>query len=71
LFIEIIKAPMEWSTTHDVLLCHEMLAVNPFSAKHKTTQCAKTWETLATNLEQLKSPRLLNSTMHAWLVWIA
>ena len=48
---------MEWSTTHDVLLCREMLAVNPFSAKRKTTQPAKMWETVAKNLEDIDTPK--------------
>ena len=56
-FVFRIKGPMEWSTTHDVLLCREMLAVNPFSAKRKTTQRAKMWETVANNLEDIDTPK--------------
>ena len=48
---------MEWSTTNDVLLYREMLAVNPFSAKRKTTQRAKMWETVAKNLEDIDTPK--------------
>ena len=40
------KAPLEWSETHDVLLCREMLAVNPFKAKREMTQRRKMWETI-------------------------
>ena len=42
---------MEWSEAHDVLLCREILALNPFKAKRKTTQRSKMWETIAQNLE--------------------
>ena len=35
---------MDWA--HDILLCLEMLAINPFSAKWKTIQRTKIWETV-------------------------
>lgn len=47
---------MEWSEAHDVLLCREMLALNPFKAKRKTTQRSKMWETIAQNLELIDQP---------------
>ena len=56
-FVCRIKAPMEWSTVHDVLLCREMLATNPFQAKRKTTQRAKMWETIAQHLEEIDEPK--------------
>ena len=52
-FISRTKAPMEWSEAHDVFLCREMLAVNPFKAKRKTTQRTKMWETLFNILNRL------------------
>ena len=48
--------PMEWTTAHDVLLCREMLAINPFKAKRKTIQRTKMWETLVHHLEQIEEP---------------
>lgn len=48
---------MEWTTTHDVLLCREMLATNPFQAKRKTTQRAKLWEIIAQHLEECDEPK--------------
>ena len=47
---------MEWSEAHDVFLCREMLAVNPFKAKRKTTQRTKMWETIVQHLEQIDQP---------------
>ena len=55
-FIFRIKSTMEWSKAHDVLLCREMLALNPFKAKRKTTQRSKMWETIAQNLELIDQP---------------
>ena len=55
-FIFRIKSTMEWSEAHDVLLCREMLALNPFKAKRKTTQRSKMWETIAQNLELIDQP---------------
>ena len=48
---------MEWTTVHDVLLCREMLAINPFQTKRKTTQRAKMWETIAQHLEEIDEPK--------------
>ena len=46
--------PMEWTAAHDVLLCREMLAINPFKAKWKTIQRTKMWETIVHHLEQIE-----------------
>ena len=48
--------PMEWTVAHDVLLCREMLAINPFKAKRKTIQRTKMWETIVHHLEQIEEP---------------
>ena len=48
--------PMEWTAAHDVLLCREMLAINPFKAKRKTIQKTKMWETIVHHLEQIEEP---------------
>ena len=47
---------MEWTQAHDVFLCREMLVVNPFQYKRKTTQRAKMWETVADHLERIDAP---------------
>ena len=47
---------MEWTAAHDVLLCREMLAINPFKAKRKTIQRKKMWETIVHHLEQIEEP---------------
>ena len=47
---------MEWTAAHDVLLCREMLAINPFKAKQKTIQRTKMWETIVHHLEQIEEP---------------
>ena len=47
---------MEWTEAHDVFLCREMLVVNPFQYKRKTTQRAKMWETVADHLERIDAP---------------
>lgn len=47
---------MEWTAAHDVLLCREMLAINPFKAKRKTIQRTKLWETIVHHLEQIEEP---------------
>lgn len=47
---------MEWTATHDVRLCKEMLAVNPFKVKPKTTQRTKYGKQLFTILSKLKNP---------------
>ena len=53
---------MEWSKQHDVLLCREILAVDPFQAKRKTTARAKYWEKVAANLEKIDKPKFKVST---------
>ena len=32
---------MEWTRYHDLVLCRELLVINPFQAKYKTTARAK------------------------------
>lgn len=51
------KQPMEWSQSHDVLLCREILAVDPFQAKPETSARAKIWEKVALNLEKIDKPK--------------
>ena len=48
---------MEWTKRHDTLLFREILVVNPFQAKKKTTQRALLWQAIAMNLKQLGDPK--------------
>jgi hypothetical protein len=50
------NSPMEWTKRHDTLLFREILVVNPFQAKKKTTQRALLWQAIAMNLKQLEDP---------------
>ena len=45
---------MEWTMARDILLCREMLAINPFKAKGKTIQRTKIWETVVQHLEEIE-----------------
>ena len=47
---------MEWTMARDILLCREMLAINPFKAKGKTIQRTKIWETVVQHLEEIEEP---------------
>lgn len=48
---------MEWTEAHGILLSREMLVVNPFQAKRKTTKRSKKWETVSQNLERIDTPK--------------
>ena len=41
---------------HDILLCRELLAINPFMAKGKTIQRTKIWEMVVQHLEEIHEP---------------
>ena len=41
---------MEWTQYHDMVLCRELLVINPFQAKYKTTATAILWDQAAENL---------------------
>ena len=48
---------MDLTNGHDVVLCREVLVVDPFQAKKKTIQRAKLWQTVANNLIVLDHPK--------------
>ena len=48
---------MEWTEQHDIILCREILVTNPFSAKKKTTQRKKLWDTVAQNDVKINTPK--------------
>ena len=47
---------MEWTMAHDILLCRELLAINPFKAKGKTIQRTKIWEMVVQHREEIHEP---------------
>ena len=55
-FVDRPKTAMEWTESHDVIMCREMRSVNPFQANRKTTQRTKMWETIVLHLEKIESP---------------
>ena len=44
---------MEWSKTKNILLCHEILQIEPYKAKEKTVNRAQLWQKVADNLNKL------------------
>ena len=41
---------MEWNESKDLLLCHEVLQIEPYKMKEKTVNRAQPWKTIADNL---------------------
>ena len=41
---------MKWTQCHDLVLCQELLVLNPFEAKYKTMARAKLWDQANENL---------------------
>ena len=52
---------MEWTQDHDLVLCRELLVINPFQAKYKTTARAKLWDQAAENLAKTTRPAFKKS----------
>ena len=50
-------SPMEWTESHDVALCKEVLVQNPFLARKKTVQRAAIWQKIADELVSLSRPK--------------
>ncbi|XP_068671176.1 DNA ligase 1-like [Montipora foliosa] len=46
-----------WTKEHDILLCREVLSVNPFSAKRNSNERGKLWEEISTNLNSTSGVR--------------
>ena len=51
------NAAMEWTEQHDVFLCREILAVDLFKTKKKTTKRAEMWQKIAHNLSSYGSSK--------------
>ena len=48
---------MEWTESHDVALCKEVLVQNPFLARKKTVQRAAMWHNVADEPVSLNRPK--------------
>lgn len=48
---------MEWTREHDLILCREILATNPFSAKKATTERGRLWGQVANVLNSISQPK--------------
>lgn len=48
-----------WTIEHDILLCMEILSVNPFSAKRNSNERGKLLEEVSTNLNSTSNMRFL------------
>ena len=47
---------MNWTPLHDLVLCKEIIFVNPYSAKKKSIQRSALWQKIAENLNTVKDP---------------
>ena len=47
---------MVWSDDHDILVCNEILAENPFRFKKSSPQRGQVWQEIATNLSHIREP---------------
>ncbi|XP_044178592.1 nucleoporin GLE1-like [Acropora millepora] len=52
---------MEWAQDHDLVLCRELLVINPFQAKYKTTARAKLWDQAVEDLAKTTRPAFKKS----------
>ena len=48
---------MEWTDCHNILLCREILLVEPFKAKQRTQQCGELWQSVAEHLNDISEPK--------------
>ena len=48
-----------WTKEHEILLCREVLSVNPFSAKRNSNERGKLLEEVSTNLNSTSNMRFL------------
>ncbi|XP_068760968.1 uncharacterized protein [Montipora capricornis] len=50
---------MSWTPLHDIVLCKEIIFVNPYSAKKKSVQRTALWQKIADNLNSVKYPHFI------------
>lgn len=56
---------MEWTEKHVIFLCREILGVELFKTKKKTTAGAKLWQKIADNLSRYDTPVMFVVTQRA------
>ena len=55
---------MEWTNVHDIMLCREIMVIEPYTAKPRRTQRGPLWKSIADNLNSLAEPKF-NVTQRA------
>ncbi|XP_068743655.1 caldesmon-like [Montipora capricornis] len=50
---------MSWTPLHDIVLCKEIIFVNPYSAKKKSVQRRALWQKIADNLNSVKDSHFI------------
>ena len=50
---------MSWTSKHDLILCKEIICVNPYSAKKKCVQHSAISQQIAENVNSIQSPRFI------------
>ena len=53
------RCKMTWTKQHDIMLCREILLVQPFRFKHGTRDRGRCWEKIAQNLNYVERPHFL------------
>ena len=48
---------MNWTFQHDVMLCREILVVEPFRFKHGSRERGQAWEKIANSLNDIERPK--------------
>ena len=48
---------MNWTYEHDVMLCREILVIEPFNFKYGSRERGQAWEKIAQNLNQGLAPK--------------
>ena len=47
---------MKWTTTHDVILCREILLCEPYKFKEGSRERGQCWDMIAEHLNEFKDP---------------
>ena len=56
IFFHNFRSPMTWTTTHEEILCREILTYEPFNYKSGTVQRGESWKLIAESLNYLEDP---------------
>lgn len=57
---------MSWTSLHDIVLCKEIIFVNPYSAKKNSVQRSALWQKIADNLNSVKQPHFIVDKRAVW-----